>query len=320
MRVLVTGGAGSIGSVVTARLLEEGHAVTVLDDLSTGHADAVGDGATLAQGTIHEAGALLERGDFAVVVHLAASSIVAESISDPERYRFNNVVGTERLLAAMHAAGTRRIVFSSSAAVYGEPDIVPIEEDAPTNPVNPYGASKLADDRALAAAAAKHGFGAVSFRYFNVAGAHGRLGERHDPETHLIPLALRAVLGRSAALTVFGEDYPTADGTCVRDYIHVADLADAHLLALGATAEAGHRVYNLGNGAGFSVREVLAAVGEVTGRAVPTTLGPRREGDPAVLVASSARAHAELGWAPRRNDLREMVADAWRPMAGAHGR
>ncbi|HUZ20582.1 MAG TPA: UDP-glucose 4-epimerase GalE [Acidimicrobiales bacterium] len=319
MRVLVTGGAGYIGSVVAARLLEEGHEVTVLDDLSTGHLDAVPERATFVEGRIQEAPPVLHGGGFDGVVHLAASSLVAESIADPAKYEENNVIGTRLLLEAMREADVRTIVFSSSAAVYGEPPSVPIDEDAPTAPVNPYGASKLADDRELAAATRDRGLAAVSLRYFNVAGAYGRFGERHDPETHLIPLALQAAIGRRDGIVVYGEDYPTPDGTCIRDYIHVVDIADAHLLALDAARPGAHLVCNLGNGEGFSVREVLATVGEVTGRELRITAAARRAGDPAVLVASSERARRVLGWTPRRPALADMVGDAWQLLVERDG-
>ena len=314
MKLLVTGGAGYIGGVVAAKLAESGHQVTVLDDLSTGHADAVPPGAAFIRGTIRaEAKAALGGGTDAVL-HFAASSLVGESVADPAKYWSNNLGGTLALLDAMRDAGTARIVFSSTAAVYGEPEQTPVTETAPTRPTSPYGASKLAVDTTLAEYARLHGFGAVSLRYFNVAGAFrtaagGWLGERHSPETHLIP----SVLGdgkTQPSVRINGTDYPTPDGTCVRDYIHVSDLADAHLLALGACEPGRHRVYNLGNGAGFSVREVIDVCREVTGREIVAEEGPRRAGDPAILVASSERIQAELGWRATR-DLRAMVADAW---------
>jgi UDP-glucose 4-epimerase len=314
VKLLVTGGAGYIGGVVAAKLAESGHQVTVLDDLSTGHADAVPPGAAFIRGTIRaEAKAALGGGTDAVL-HFAASSLVGESVADPAKYWSNNLGGTLALLDAMRDAGTAKIVFSSTAAVYGEPEQTPITETAPTRPTSPYGASKLAVDTTLAEYARLHGFGAVSLRYFNVAGAFrtaagGWLGERHSPETHLIP----SVLGdgkTQPSVRINGTDYPTPDGTCVRDYIHVSDLADAHLLALGACEPGRHRVYNLGNGAGFSVREVIDVCREVTGREIVAEEGPRRAGDPAILVASSERIQAELGWRATR-DLRAMVADAW---------
>ncbi|MDA8292409.1 MAG: UDP-glucose 4-epimerase GalE [Actinomycetota bacterium] len=311
MRILVSGGAGYIGSVVATRLLEIGHEVTVIDDLSTGHRDAVPDGARLVLGRVHDAGSLLGDERFDGAVHLAASSLVGESIENPEKYWENNVVGTRRLLDALEARGVPRIVFSSTAAVYGEPERVPVDEGASAHPVNPYGESKLAVDEMLAGDGAAGRIGAVSLRYFNVAGAYRGRGERHDPETHLVPIALQAALGTRRGLVVYGDDYPTRDGTCVRDYIHVADLAEAHLGALCSIGAGAHRVYNLGNGAGFTVREVIAAVEAVTGAAIAVTVSGRRAGDPAVLVASSARAQDELGWRPERPTLDEMIRDAW---------
>jgi UDP-glucose 4-epimerase len=310
VKLLVLGGAGYIGSVVTAQLLEAGHDVVVADNLSRGHRDAVPDGAAFQPVDLLDAAAthaLLAPG-FDAVLHFAALSLVAESVAQPDRYFEVNVGGTQNLLAAMQAAGVDRLVFSSTAAVYGEPEAVPITEDAPTRPTNPYGETKLAVDHAIAAS----GLRAVSLRYFNVAGASGPYGERHDPETHLIPLVLQAAAGLRPSVAIFGTDYPTPDGTAVRDYIHVVDLAEAHLLALTATdAEgAGHRIYNLGNGEGFSVREVVDTVRQVTGRAVTAEEAPRRPGDPAVLVASSDRIRTELGWAPTRG-LSDMVSDAW---------
>jgi UDP-glucose 4-epimerase len=310
MNVLVTGGAGYIGSVVVARLLEAGHEVTVIDDLSTGHRDAVPDDARFVLERVQHVSDTLGRHSFDGVVHLAASSLVAESITDPQKYETNNVAGTRGLLEALRTAEIPKIVFSSSAAVYGEPERVPIEEDAPTVPLNPYGSSKLSVDRMLDAEAARHGIAAVSLRYFNVAGSYAVLGERHSPETHLIPLTLRAALDSRPA-TVFGDDYLTPDGTCIRDYIHVVDIADAHLLALDAASPGTWRVFNLGNGEGFSVREVIATARRVTGLPLAESVTARRAGDPAVLVASSERARKELNWAPKKPRLDEMVDDAW---------
>ena len=309
MKLLVTGGAGYIGSVVTGHLLEAGHRVTVLDDLSTGHRDAVPPDAQFVQLGIHQAGDVLTA-DFDGVLHFAAKSLVGESVSDPARYWQNNVEGSRALLEAMRSAGVRRLVFSSTAATYGEPDVVPITEDAPTRPTSPYGSSKLAVDLMIRDYAAAYGLQAASLRYFNVAGAWNGLTERHVTETHLIPIALQVAAGRRDRLTVYGEDYPTPDGTCVRDYIHVADLAEAHLLAIAAVQN-GHLVYNLGNGSGFSVRQVIDCVAEVTGREVPVASGQRRAGDPATLVAAGDRIRAELGWTPTRPELRTMIADAW---------
>jgi UDP-glucose 4-epimerase len=311
MRVLVAGGAGYIGSVVTAALLAGGHEVTVLDDLSTGHADAVPAGARLAAVPLHDSAPVLAEVRPEAVLHFAARSLVGISQQQPEEYWHVNVGGTLALLEAMRAADCRRIVFSSTAATYGEPESMPIREDAPTRPTNTYGASKLAVDHMLTSYAVAHGFAAVSLRYFNVAGAAFGLGERHATETHLIPLALQVAAGQRESLTIYGEDYPTPDGTCIRDYVHVGDLAEAHLLALPAPAAGEHRIYNLGNGTGFSVREVVEAVREVTGHPLPVTVGPRRPGDPARLVASSERIHADVGWTPEHTDLAGIVRDAW---------
>jgi UDP-glucose 4-epimerase len=315
MRLLVTGGAGYIGSVVSARLIADGHEVVVLDDLSTGHADAVPAGARLVRGDLRsEAGRVLADGVDAVL-HFAARSLVAESLQRPDLYWSSNLGGTLALLDAMNAAGVNRIVFSSTAAVYGEPEAMSVTETPPARPTSPYGASKVAVDTALAEHARMHGIGAVSLRYFNVAGAQpdaagGWLGERHATETHLIPNILAVALRGGGQVSIFGADYPTRDGTCIRDYLHVTDLAAAHMLALEACTPGQHKVYNLGSGSGFSNREVLVACQEVTGRPIAFRFAPRRPGDPAVLVASSERIAADLGWRPRRG-LREMTADAW---------
>ena len=311
MRVLVAGGAGYIGSVVTAALLDGGHEVTVLDDLSTGHADAVPPGARFVQASLHDSAPVLAEVRPEAVLHFAAKSLVGQSQVEPEVYWDTNVSGTLALLEAMRAADCRRIVFSSTAATYGEPEQVPIREDAPTRPTNTYGATKLAVDAMLTSYATAYDFAAVSLRYFNVAGAAYGLGERHTTETHLIPIALQVAAGQREHLTVYGEDYPTPDGTCIRDYIHVEDLSDAHLLALTAPSPGEHRVYNLGNGTGFSVQQVIDAVREVTGHPVPVVVGERRAGDPAQLVASSDRIRADLGWTPRHTDLAGIVRDAW---------
>ncbi|HUQ62277.1 MAG TPA: UDP-glucose 4-epimerase GalE [Acidimicrobiales bacterium] len=312
MKLLVFGGAGYIGSIVAAHLLDAGHDVTVADNLSKGHRDAVPDGASFVEVDLLDAPALpaVVRNHDAVL-HFAALSLVGESVEEPVRYFRTNVAGTLNVLDALRTTGVRRLVFSSTAAVYGDPEVVPIDEDAPTKPTNPYGASKLAVDHAIGFAAAVHGLGAVSLRYFNVAGASGGRGERHNPETHLIPLVLEAAAGTRPAVRVFGTDYPTPDGTAIRDYIHIEDLARAHVLALDATTETGHLVYNLGNGTGFSVREVIDTARRVTGIDIPTDEVGRRAGDPAVLVASSKRIRSELGWEPAKPDLATMVADAW---------
>ena len=311
MRVLVAGGAGYIGSVVTAALVEAGHEVTVLDDLSTGHADAVVEGARLVQASLQESAPVLADVRPEAVLHFAAKSLVGESQVRPEIYWEHNVGGSLALLEAMRAVDCRRIVFSSTAATYGEPEQVPIREDAPTRPTNTYGATKLAVDAMLTSYATAYDFAAVSLRYFNVAGAAYGRGERHTTETHLIPIALQVAAGQRESITVYGEDYPTPDGTCIRDYIHVQDLSDAHLLALTAPEPGEHRVYNLGNGTGFSVQQVVDAVREVTGHPVPVEVGQRRAGDPAQLVAASDRIRADLGWTPRHTDLAGIVRDAW---------
>jgi UDP-glucose 4-epimerase len=311
MRVLVAGGAGYIGSVVTAALLADGHEVTVLDDLSTGHGDAVPSGARFVEASLHDSAPVLADVRPEAVLHFAAKSLVGASQQHPEDYWHTNVGGSLALLEAMRAADCRRIVFSSTAATYGEPDEVPIRETAATRPTNTYGASKLAVDHMLTSYAVAHSFAAVSLRYFNVAGAAYGLGERHTTETHLIPIALQVAAGQRESMTVYGQDYPTADGTCIRDYVHVEDLSDAHLLALPAPAAGEHRIYNLGNGTGFSVQEVVDAAREVTGHPIPVTIGDRRAGDPAQLVASSDLIRAELGWTPKHTDLTGIVRDAW---------
>jgi UDP-glucose 4-epimerase len=310
VKLLVTGGAGYIGSVVAAVLLAEGHEVVVLDDLSTGHRDAVPKGARFVEAGLSESRAVLEDGGVDAVLHFAAKSLVAESVTRPELYWSNNVVGTLQLLQAMRLVGVRRLVFSSTAATYGIPEVSPITEDVPAVPTNPYGQTKLAIDHAIAGEAAAHGLAAVSLRYFNVGGSYAGLGERHDPETHLIPNILAVPASRRDAVEVFGTDYPTRDGTAVRDYLHVEDLAYAHVLALNAAAPGEWRVYNLGTGAGYTVREVVDACRRVTGHPIPHVDRGRRPGDPPSLVASGERAKTELGWVPRY-DLDRTVADAW---------
>ncbi|MGW6426060.1 UDP-glucose 4-epimerase GalE [Nocardia sp. NPDC055053] len=312
MKLLVTGGAGYVGGVCAAVLLEEGHEVVVVDDLSTGNADGVPAGARFVDGDIAVAAPELLRAEsFDGVLHFAAQSLVGESVERPEKYWHGNVVKTLALLEAIRETATPRLVFSSTAAVYGEPEQVPITEDSPTRPTNPYGASKLAIDHAITSYAVAHGLAATSLRYFNVAGAYGGLGENRVVETHLIPLVLQVALGHRKAISVYGTDWPTPDGTCVRDYIHIRDLAQAHLLALSSAQPGSHRILNLGSGTGFSVREVISACERVTGLPIEAIDAPRRAGDPAVLIASSDRAIAELGWQPEHNDLDEIVTDAW---------
>jgi UDP-glucose 4-epimerase len=316
MQVLVTGGAGYIGSVIASQLLDAGHHVTVLDDLSTGHRDAVPPGAAFVEVDLLDRDQLRERvpAGWEAAIHLAGRSLVGESSQQPALYFRHNVLGAVNLLDLMQERGASRIVFSSTAAVYGEPDEVPIDEEAATRPTSAYGASKLAIDQLLGFAARAHRIAAVSLRYFNVAGAHAGLGERHRVETHLIPRVLAVAAGHAAAIDVYGTDYDTPDGTAIRDYIHVADLGRAHLLALDAVAPGEHRVYNLGNGEGFSVLEVLEAARAVTGHPIPATSQPRRPGDPARLVAAADRARRDLGWSPQRPQLAAMIGDAWELM------
>jgi UDP-glucose 4-epimerase len=314
VKLLVTGGAGYIGSIVAKQLLGQGHTVVVLDNLERGHREAVPAGAELVVADLLDQPAVnvaLDGRGFDGVLHFAALALVAESVSHPERYYRTNVTGTLNLLEAMRDAGVPRLVFSSTCAVYGQPDEVPIAEDAPTRPQTSYGASKLAVDWMIRDFCTAYGLGAVSLRYFNVAGASGELGEDHEPETHIIPNVLRAASGQNPHVNVFGTDYPTRDGTAVRDYIHIEDLAQAHLLALDAARPGEHQVYNLGNGSGFSVREVVAAAAKVTGREIPVVEADRRPGDPAELVAASERVRSALGWSPRKPSLEDMVGDAW---------
>ncbi len=313
MKLLVTGGAGYIGSIVARLLLQEEHEIVVLDSLERGHREAVPPQARLVVADLTDAGAvnsLLAEG-FDGVLHFAALALVGESVSHPERYYRTNVGGTLNLLQAMTAAGVDRLVFSSTCAVYGEPGEVPIKETATPRPVNAYGASKLAVDYMIGDFCTAHGLGAVSLRYFNVAGASNGYGEDHEPETHLIPNVLRAALGIIPAVQIFGTDYATVDGTAVRDYIHIEDLAAAHLLALEHAALGCHQIFNLGNGNGFSVREVIDAAREVTGATIETVESDRRPGDPPELVAASEKIRSELGWVPHKPEIATMVADAW---------
>ena len=317
MKLLVTGGAGYVGSVTSRLLLDAGHEVVVLDNLSTGFAAAVAPDATFVAADIADAASVLTAdAGFDAVLHFAGLIAAGESMLKPELYWHDNVVGSLALLDAVRAAGVRRLVFSSTAAVYGNPAELPITESAVQAPTNTYGATKLAFDHALTSEAFAHSLAAVSLRYFNVAGAYLRpdgtaIGERHAPETHLIPIALQVAAGKRDKLQLFGDDYPTADGTNVRDYIHVEDLARAHLLALDAAVAGEHRIYNLGNGNGFSNRQVVEVAREVTGAELPVEIAPRRDGDPAALVASSRKAADELGWVPAKNTLRDMIGDAW---------
>ncbi|HEX9394735.1 MAG TPA: UDP-glucose 4-epimerase GalE [Gemmatimonadales bacterium] len=314
MRVLVTGGAGYIGGVVTEQLLAAGHQAVILDNLSRGHRAVVPPGVPFVHGDVGDAAvvqAALRTHRIEAVMHLAAFALVAESVAHPEMYQQNNVAAGRVLLDATLAAGVRRFVFSSSCATYGHPAVTPITEDTPQQPVNPYGRTKLEFEGLLARAAAEHGLTAVSLRYFNAAGATERLGEDHDPESHLVPNVLGAALGTKPPVPVYGTDYPTPDGTAVRDYVHIADIADAHVQALGI-APNGAVAFNLGTGTGQSVRQVLEAAGRVTGRAIPFVDQPRRPGDPPVLVAAAERARTALGWTPHRSALAAILESAWR--------
>lgn len=317
LNILVTGGAGYIGAHTVRVLREAGYEVVIFDNFSRGHREAV-QGFTVVEGDIKDRQIVCQvcrKYRIKAAMHFAAHSQVGESVEKPALYYENNVIGGLALLEGLLEGGVKRLVFSSSAAVYGEPQQVPIDENHPLKPQNPYGESKAVLERALRYYRHAYGMQSVSLRYFNAAGASasGETGENHQPETHLIPLVLQAVLGQRDKLVVFGSDYSTPDGTAVRDYIHVDDLAHAHLLALEALREGrAGEVYNLGNGRGYSVLEVLKTVEKVTGRPVPFEMGPRRAGDPAVLVASAEKAGRELGWKPQKPDLTEIVSDAWR--------
>jgi UDP-glucose 4-epimerase len=317
MRIVVTGGAGYIGSVVTDQLLAERHDVLVIDNLMKGHRDAVNDSAQFAEIDLIQRDAIATAlGEFGAdaVIHMAAASLVGESVTDPAKYYRENVVAGLSLLDAMREAAVSRLVFSSTAAVYGNPEKQPIEETDATTPTNPYGATKLAFEHALRWYGAAYGMSSISLRYFNAAGATPQRHERHEPETHLIPLVLDAAAGRRPEVLVFGDDYQTPDGTCIRDYIHVADLARAHTLALHALDESGQaRAYNLGcGGAGYSVRQVIDAARRITGAAIRSCVVARRPGDPPVLVASSAKIARDLGWEPAQLSLDDIIGTAWR--------
>lgn len=313
MRILVTGGAGYIGSVVVEELLAQGGTAIVYDNLSKGHRESVAPGAEFIEGELLDSERLervLAEHQIDAVMHMAADSLVGESFQNPAKYYASNVVGSLALLKAMRAAGVSRIVLSSTAAVYGEPEKQPISEGDATCPTNPYGETKLALERALHWSEKAYGLRYVSLRYFNAAGATARCGEQHDPETHLIPIVLQVASGQRKYLEIFGNDYPTRDGTCVRDYIHVSDLARAHVLALKLLGERS-AIFNLGCGGGYTVLEVVEAARKVTRHAIPVRFGPRRAGDPAVLVASSEKIQRELGWKARQQDLQEIIESAW---------
>lgn len=312
MKLLVTGGAGYVGSCVATVLVERGHDVTIVDNLSNGTREAVPAGTRFIEGDIKDvAQDVLSADPYDGVVHFAARSLVGESCEVPDEYWQGNVVTTLALLDAIRDNNVPRLVFSSTAATYGEPDEVPITEDMPTHPTNPYGATKLSMDMAITSYCNAYGLTATSLRYFNVAGAYHGAGENRKVETHIVPLVLEVAMGYREKIYIFGEDWPTPDGTCIRDYIHVLDLANAHILALENSPEGQHSIFNLGSGEGFSVKEVIEACRRVTGHPIPAEVAERRAGDPAVLIASSEKAKQELGWNPQHTDITEIVSDAW---------
>lgn len=312
MNVIVTGGAGYVGSVVARRLTESGHTVIIVDNLSRGFADSLPKNIRFIKSNVQDLeGLITEADNVDAVVHLAAFAYVGESVLKPELYWNNNVIGSIQLLNFMRKIGIRKIVFASTCATYGVPESMPITEDMPTRPVNSYGMSKLAIDMALTSESIAHNLAATSLRFFNVAGAYKDAGERHDPETHIIPLALEAAANNST-LNIFGSDYPTPDGTCVRDYIHVVDLAIAIEKSLETTKNGEHKIYNLGTGHGLSNKEIVEAVKKVTGRDFTVQYADRRPGDPPTLVASSIHAKSDLGWEPRHSAIEAMISDAWR--------
>ena len=317
MRVLVTGGTGYIGSTAVEILRNQGFDISILDDCSMGHADTVPPGVRFTQGSLLNSAEVAQAlTDCDAVMHFAGKSLVGESVEKPDLYHSVNVDGTRILLDEMHKQSISKIVFSSSAATYGEPKVVPILETSETKPTNPYGATKLAIDQMITEESATHGISAASLRYFNVAGAlkagRGWLAERHNPETHLIPNVLRSTVDNP--VKIFGTDWPTADGTCIRDYVHVVDLIEAHLKALNSLGKRGHEIYNLGSGSGYSVREVVAAASTAIGHQIPFVDSPRRAGDPAVLIADISKAKSRLDWKPTR-DLNTMVLDTLKSMA-----
>lgn len=318
MRILVLGGAGYIGSHTALELVRAGEEVIIADNLATGHIEAVPEGAVFCKGDIHDRAfldKLFEEHKIDAVIHFCAYSLVGESVTDPLKYYYNNLCGTEVLLEAMVAHGIDKIVFSSTAATYGEPENIPILETDRTCPTNPYGETKLAMEKMFHWTSLAHGMRYVSLRYFNACGADesGNIGEDHNPESHLIPLILQVPNGKRESVSIFGTDYDTPDGTCIRDYIHVTDLAQAHILAVRYLADGGEsNIFNLGNGIGYSVREVIETARKVTGHPIPAVETPRRAGDPARLVASSEKAKSVLGWKPEHASLEEIIASAWK--------
>src|SRR5215472_10946567 len=312
--VLVTGGAGYVGSVCCSELLRQGHSVTVVDDLSTGFEDAVPAGANFVQLDIGDRlglMSLLDRSRFDVVFHFAAKALVPESVSNPGVFFQQNVASSITLLEVLRAAGIKNFVFSSSAAVYGSPQSATIEEDSPKNPVNSYGETKLMLERVLEWYARAYGWSVIAFRYFNAAGATAGQGERHDPETHIIPLLLQTAAGERENFTIYGDDYATPDGTCLRDYVHVLDIAQAHICALQKMDQPGMRAFNIGLGESYSVRQICEAAEKVTGCSIPIRVGPRRAGDPAVLCASARRIRQEFNWQPQHSTIQEIIDSAW---------
>lgn len=318
MKILVAGGAGYIGSIVTELLIEQGHEVVILDNLTTGHRGAVNPHARFIQADLRSLDSLKEAfvaHPVDAVMHFCASSLVGESVENPLKYYENNIAGGMNLVRVMAEQGIQRLIFSSTAATYGEPEEIPLRETSPTRPTSPYGETKLAFERLLHWASGAHGLRYVSLRYFNACGASEKYGEDHRPETHLIPIVLQVALGKRERVSVFGGDYPTRDGSCIRDYIHVLDLAQAHILALNALADdpaLKEKIYNLGNGEGFSVLELIRVAEQVTGKQIPFNLAARRPGDPAVLIASSENIRRELGWTPRYPQLEAIIKSAWR--------
>lgn len=313
-RVLVTGGAGYVGSVCCSRLLQQGHQVTVVDDLSTGHAEAVPREANFHQvdiGNRNKLGEVLGRDRFDAVFHFAAKALIPESVSNPGMFFDSNVASGIKLLEAVRAAGIKRFVFSSSAAVYGNPSATPIDEDHPKNPVNSYGETKLALERALYWYSRAYGWTVVAFRYFNACGATPTIGEAHQPETHIIPLLLQTASGDRPFFEIYGHDYPTPDGTCLRDYVHVLDIAEAHILALELPNRPSFSAFNIGTGTSYSVRQICDAVEQEVGGKLALRDAPRRDGDPAVLCASPKRLIAEFGWRPRSSSLSTIIRSAW---------